>query len=89
MSLGITAAEAAKIATSNRQSVKELIDEINHTIRSVAKDGSRLASLTYQKDHIDLSHLEEAKIALENLGFQVEILTDNPSVKVNTIQVRF
>ncbi|MDS7931156.1 hypothetical protein RMB03_16355 [Acinetobacter sp. V91_7] len=72
---------------SSNLSVQDIINQINDQIINDARVGNRLSSLTYQKQAVDISKLEEAKIVIEELGYQVKIITDNPTV--NTIQVHF
>lgn len=72
---------------SSNLSVQDIINQINDQIINDARVGNRLSSLTYQKQAVDISKLEEAKIVIEELGYQVKIITDNPTVY--TIQVHF
>lgn len=72
---------------SSNLSVQDIINQINDQIINDARVGNRLSSLTYQKQAVDISKLEEAKIVIEELGYQVKIITDSPIV--NTIQVHF
>lgn len=72
---------------SSNLSVQDIINQINDQIINDARVGNRLSSLTYQKQAVDISKLEEAKIVIEELGYQVKIITDSPIV--NIIQVHF
>lgn len=72
---------------SSNLSVQDIINQINDQIINDARVGNRLSSLTYQKQAVDISKLEEAKIVIEELGYQVKIITDSPIV--NTIQIHF